>query len=173
MADNENLNLPIFISRKIWVTEKLCNFHTVQVSFHMLKNVGWGFIKEVYYCLKASYCRNGMCNALVNQNFVWNVAKLAQCGNYGNLLSHFCGKSFVEATFSLKKFLKSWFHEKLFSGSEFLNFPHCEAALLHLKTVWKNAKFTVTEKIFREINTLETSVIKKLLSQNFCQNVWE
>ena len=35
----------------------------------------------------------------------------AQCGNYGNLLSHFFDKNFVKVTFLLKKILKSWFDE--------------------------------------------------------------
>ena len=34
-------------------------------------------------------------------------------------------------------------------------------------TVWKNEKFTLTEKIFREINSL----VRKLLSRNFC-DMW-
>ena len=36
-------------------------------------------------------------------------------------------------------------------------------------TVWKNAKFTFTEKIFRQINYLVISLVKPLLSRNFCQ----
>ena len=45
-------------------------------------------------------------------------------------------------------------------------FPHrVEAAC----TVWKNAKFTLTEKIFRQINSLVISLVKSLFSRNFCQ----
>ena len=33
MTDFETLDSPSWISRKIWVTEKLCNFHTVKWSF--------------------------------------------------------------------------------------------------------------------------------------------
>ena len=40
----------------------------------------------------------------------------------------------------------------------------------HFHTVWKNAKFTLTEKIFRQINSLVTYLVKQLLSRNFCQN---
>ena len=36
-------------------------------------------------------------------------------------------------------------------------------------TVWKNEKFSLTEKIFRQINSLVTSLVKSLLSRNFCQ----
>ena len=36
-------------------------------------------------------------------------------------------------------------------------------------TVWKNAKFSLTEKIFREINSLVTSLVILLISRNFCQ----
>ena len=35
-------------------------------------------------------------------------------------------------------------------------------------TVWKNEKFTVTEKKFRQINSLVTSLVEKLFSRNFC-----
>ena len=35
--------------------------------------------------------------------------------------------------------------------------------------MWKNKKFTLTEKIFREINSLVTCLVKPLLSRNFCQ----
>ena len=33
----------------------------------------------------------------------------------------------------------------------------------------KNNKFTLTERIFRQINSLETYLVKSLLSRNFCQ----
>ena len=36
-------------------------------------------------------------------------------------------------------------------------------------TVWKNEKFTVTNKKFRQINSLVLSLVKTLLSRNFCQ----
>ena len=36
-------------------------------------------------------------------------------------------------------------------------------------TVWKNKKFTITEKIFRQINYSAVSLVKPLLSRNFCQ----
>ena len=36
-------------------------------------------------------------------------------------------------------------------------------------TVWKNEKFTLTGKIFRETNTLVKSLLKTLLSRKFCQ----
>ena len=36
-------------------------------------------------------------------------------------------------------------------------------------TVWKNKKFTLIEKIFREIKSLETSLANTLLSRKFGQ----
>ena len=36
-------------------------------------------------------------------------------------------------------------------------------------TVWKNAKFSLAEIVFREIISLVTSLVKTLLSRNFCQ----
>ena len=36
-------------------------------------------------------------------------------------------------------------------------------------TVWKNEKFGLTEKIFRQIDSLVMFFLKALLSRNFCQ----
>ena len=38
-------------------------------------------------------------------------------------------------------------------------------------TVWKNEKFGLTEKIFRQINSLVICLVKPLLSRNFCQKI--
>ena len=35
--------------------------------------------------------------------------------------------------------------------------------------MWKNEKFTLTEKIFREVKSLVTSLVNTLLSHNFQQ----
>ena len=80
-----------------------------------------------------------------------------QFGDYGNVLSHFFDKNFVKLTFLLKKILKSRFDEKMF-GSEFFH-----------TVVWKNEKFSLTEKTFRQINYLVISLVKPLLSRNFCE----
>ena len=37
-------------------------------------------------------------------------------------------------------------------------------------TLWKNQKFTLTKKIFRQINYLVISIVNTLVSRNFCQN---
>ena len=39
----------------------------------------------------------------------------------------------------------------------------------HSFTVWKNEKFSLTKKIFRQINSLVISIVKTLLSRNVCQ----
>ena len=39
----------------------------------------------------------------------------------------------------------------------------------HTHSVWKNKKFSLTKKIFRQINSLVISLLKTLLSQIFCQ----
>ena len=36
--------------------------------------------------------------------------------------------------------------------------------------MWKNEKFSLTKKIFRQINSLVTYFVKSLLSRKFCQN---
>ena len=38
----------------------------------------------------------------------------------------------------------------------------------HSNTVWKNEKFGLTKKIFRQINSLVICLVKPLLSRNFC-----
>ena len=38
-------------------------------------------------------------------------------------------------------------------------------------TVWKNEKFGLTEKIFRQIDSLVISLVKALLSRNFCDKI--
>ena len=43
-------------------------------------------------------------------------------------------------------------------------------------TVWKNEEFSLTKKIFRQINFLVTYLaylVKPLLSRKFCQNIME
>ena len=38
-----------------------------------------------------------------------------------------------------------------------------------LHTVWKNEKFTLTQKFFRQINYLVILLVKSLFSRNFCE----
>jgi len=46
----------------------------------------------------------------------------------------------------------------------FSDFPHCD-----MTTVWKNEKFGLTEKIFRQIDSSVICLVKPLLSRNFCR----
>ena len=74
-------------------------------------------------------------------------------------VSHSFGKNLVKVTVLLNKLLKSWFDEIFLRWERISRFStQC--------IVWKNGKFTVTEKFFRQINFLVTS----LVSRNFCQN---
>ena len=45
----------------------------------------------------------------------------------------------------------------------------CEYNIYTQCTLWKLRKFTLTEKIFRQITYLLISLVKLLLSRNFCQ----
>ena len=56
-----------------------------------------------------------------------------------------------------------WFHEIFARISGISEWPdsHC--------TIWKNEKFSLAKKIFRQINYLLTYFVKPLLSRNFCQ----
>ena len=46
---------------------------------------------------------------------------------------------------------------------------YSESTFFDLHTLWKLRKFTLTEKIFRQITYLVISLVKLLLSRNFCQ----
>ena len=48
---------------------------------------------------------------------------------------------------------------------ELPQFPHC--------AVWKNEKFAVTQKKFHQINSVVFSLVKTVLSRNFCQKFRE
>ena len=62
----------------------------------------------------------------------------AQCGNYGNLLSHFFGKNFVKVTILP---INSWF-------DEIFHFPKCvfpEISYLHANSVKLNELIDLVE----------------------------
>ena len=87
--------------------------------------------------------------------------------------------AFFLSWFRKKKIVKStssfllW-HRYMISRKDliikFHCFPHCYL-WFHEKivksTVWKNEKFSLTEKKFREINSLVFSLVKTALSRNF------
>ena len=82
----------------------------VEISFHY-------FFAKNY--VKSAY-------SLINCSALYSA-----CGNHGNILSHFFDKIFVKATFLLKKFLKSRFHEIILGKSMFLSFTHDVVRTLH------------------------------------------
>ena len=49
----------------------------------------------------------------------------------------------------------------MMTDTEYTNTAQC--------TLWKNEKFSLTEKKFRQINHLVISLVKPLLSRNFCE----
>ena len=54
------------------------------------------------------------------------------------------------------------------------NPPRHVSCFHELFVMWKNEKFSLTKKFFRQINSLVTYLVKPLLSRNFCQkNAWE
>ena len=59
---------------------------------------------------------------------------------------------------------------KLYKKVDFTIFS-CETSKLffHHHTVWKSENFSLTEKIFRQINSLVIYLLKPLLSRNFYQ----
>ena len=85
------------------------------------------------------------------------------------IYSHsFLAKNFVKVIPLLRSLLSSWFDE-IFIRWEWISViskvcnrsSHC--------TVWKNEKFSLTEKKFRQIIYLVISIVKLMLSRNFCE----
>ena len=70
----------------------------------------------------------------------------------------------VGVNFSFYYTVKLWFHGKIEYNHRF---PNLNSLLLNIYVVSYWGK--VRSKIFREINTLAISLVKTLLSRNFCQ----
>ena len=102
--------------------------------------------------------------ALPKIQYFFAIIIYIQCGNCCDLVSHIFGKNFVKLTVLLRKLQKSWFNEIFFGETKFFVFLHCA-----IPTVWKNEKFGLTNKIFRQFSYLVISLVKTLLSRNFCQ----
>ena len=118
---------------------------------------------------------------------------MSQCGNYGNLLSLYFGKNFVELTYLQKKLLNM--QSVHFSESKFLIFLHCDNVkrreiISHWTKISSNHLFSnffsetnaftkfLRKKCereflqfpqFRQINSLVIYLVKTLLLRNFCQ----
>ena len=83
-------------------------------------------------------------------------------------------------THSVEKW-KIWSHQKIFRqikslANTYVTFTKFLPEMRETKsqqfphsTLWKLQKCTLTEKRFRQFNYLVTSLVKLLLSQNFCQ----
>ena len=74
--------------------------------------------KQTYY-LFLNTCTFGLFSnlkfsKLYNVEIMEFFLIISQCGDFMNLLSRIFGKSFVKATFLLKKLLKTWFDEIFF-----------------------------------------------------------
>ena len=67
--------------------------------------------------------------------------------------------------FSSNQFIIGWCN----SVHDFTEFFSRLKTRILLNTVWKNGKFGLTEKIFRQINSLVICLVKRLLSRNFCR----
>ena len=89
---------------------------------------------------------------------------LPHCGKNAKFSVKF--RQITDLVISLVKMLlsRNFLLRKCESKSSFL--PHC----VHV-TLWKLRKFTftLTEKIFRQISYLVISLVKLLISRNFCQ----
>ena len=65
----------------------------------------------------------------------------------------------------LMRFLWIWLGFQLQPWNEIFDFTEFWGK----KSVWKNLRVTITEKILRQINYLVMSLVNSLLSRNFCQ----
>ena len=91
-----------------------------------------------------------------------------QCGDYGNFLSHFFGKTFVKATFLLKKLLNRWFDEFFLVRVNFSSFHSTlwctiiviQSLIFSHAILWKNEKFCFP-KIFFSSNQLFSNFFSK------------
>ena len=79
-------------------------------------------------------------------------AQRTACCKVKNLSNHLFS-NFFSKNVAFAKFLPKM------CESEFLKLPH--------SAVWKNERISLTKKIFRQINFLVISLVKKLLSRNF------
>ena len=102
------------------LTVNFRNFHTVLSRFFSKDFVKVTFLQKKllksWFHEKSDWLKNHEISTLysISRNFCLNIVR-AQCGNYGNLLSHFFDKIFMKATFLWKKLSKSWFHEIFFT----------------------------------------------------------
>ena len=90
--------------------------------------------------------------------------------NFCNFHSVQCGK--MKNLVSPKNISSNQLFSNLFSKNvaftKFLS-KKCDFHIVAQYTVWKNEKFTLTAKIIRQIISLVISLVKTLLSRNFCQ----
>jgi len=93
---------------------------------------------------------------LILYNYFHEILKTRYtlCEKQTKIHSH--QKIFVKTTY--KKLISPKFCQKICESKQFVS-----------STVWKNEKFSLAKKIFRQINSLVTYLVKALLSRNFCQ----
>ena len=99
------------------------------------------FTKFLYHCFDQKFRKSTL---LLNNNYRFHEI----------FFSLFC-KNFVKVPDLLKKSLNCWLHEIFFSEIKFFHFS-------------KDENFSLKEKI-RQINYLVISLVKPLLSRNFCE----
>ena len=112
-------------------------------------------------------------------------AKMQKLRNFHSVVSYmytlwrlrnFCitifWKNSVKTTSLVKNFTTKLisFHEIILKWyKNFVNSTLWCSTVQYCGTVWKNEKYSLNEKIFRQIISLVTSLVKPLLSRNFCQ----
>ena len=112
----------------------------------------------------------GTTHALISQNF---ESKFRQFPHSRKFTLALFWQNFREATFLLKKLLNSWFDE-IFSVRENFSFFYTVSSIIC--TVWKNKKFSLTEKIssnqlfsnFVTKTIAFTKFLQKSVRDNFC-----
>ena len=72
-----------------------------------------------------------------------------------------CGKKIRQINYVVISFVNPLLSRNFCEKSVRVNFRNFHTV------VWKNAKFTLTEKIFRQINSLVMSLVETMFSRNF------
>ena len=142
--------------------EKLSNYHTVRLGrktfvkllYKILRVLCWNFVKATH-----------LLKILIIQ-LIWRKNFFHSCTVCS--LRNFCitWKLFREINFTVKLFTTEVVSTEIFQKTVIQKF--CKLHTTVSCTVWINEK-TLTEKLFRKTNCLVFSLVKTLLSQNFCE----
>ena len=118
----------IYLELTLYVKLRISNIITASAaeSLFTVNQKKFRQINSLVFSLVNTLLSRNFCQISVTVNFrnfhTVSEFQCAQCGNYGNSLSHYFGKNFVKVTYLLKKILKSWFDEIFFQWERISRF---------------------------------------------------